>query len=422
MALAVVVFLVVLALIATERLHYTKVVLVGAAVVIIGGVLTQDEAIAAIDFNAIGLLAGMMLLVHVTQQSGVYDYAAIRAAQLARGEPFRLVMSLAGLTAGLSAFLPNLTLILLVVPITFLLADTLDIDPVPLILIEVVASNLGGTATLIGDPPNTIIGGATGLSFNDFIVNLAPIVALSFVVVANGLYLLFRRRFQVAEENRRYVMELDARASIEDPVELRRTVPVLGITLIGFFFSQPLDLEPATIALSGATAALLVTRQALEEALSRIEWGTLFFLLGLFVMVGALEETGAIEDVADAIVDVTGGDRAAQLVGMLWVSGIASGLIDNIPFTAAMIPVVPELQASAGAEGDNAYWWALALGVGFGGNATLVASAANIAAAGLAQRAGRRIGFMDFLRVGGPVTILTMGLATGYVALRYLVL
>jgi Na+/H+ antiporter NhaD/arsenite permease-like protein len=422
MALAVAVFVVVLALIATERVHYTKVVLAGAAVVVLGGVISQDEAIEAIDFNAIGLLAGMMVLVHVTQRSGVYDYVAIRAGQLARGNPFWLVMSLAGLTAVLSAFLPNLTMILLIVPITFLLADTLDIDPVPVILIEVVVSNIGGTATLIGDPPNAIIGGAADLSFDEFIFNLAPVAALSFVVVTGSLYLVFRRRLQIAEKNRRYVMELDARASIEDPEEMRRTLPVLLATVVMFFLSSPLDLEPATIALSGATAALLLTRQQLEEALSRIEWATLFFLLGLFVMVGALEETGAVEDVANAIEDITEGDRTAHLLGMLWFSGFLSGLIDNIPVTAAMVPVIPELQASAGAQGDDAYWWALALGAGFGGNATIVASAANIAAAGLAARAGQPISFMAFLRVGLPVTAVTLGLATAYVTIRYILL
>ncbi len=422
MALAVTVFIAVLVLIASERVHYTKVVLVGAAVVVLGGVITQDEAIEAIDFNAIGLLAGMMVLVHITQQSGVYDYVAIRAGQIARGNPFWLVMSLAGVTALLSAFLPNLTMILLIVPITFLLADTLDIDPVPVILIEVVVSNLGGTATLIGDPPNAIIGGAANLSFDDFILNVAPIAAISFVVIAGSLYLVFRRRLQVPEANRRYVMELDAAASIEDPDEMRRTLPVLAATVVAFFLSGPFDLEPATVALSGATAALLLTRQQLEEALSRIEWATLFFLLGLFVMVGALEQTGAIADVADAIEDLTGGDRAAHLLGMLWFTGFASGLIDNIPVTAAMVPVIPDLQSSAGAQGDDAYWWALALGAGFGGNATIVASAANIAAAGLASRAGQPIGFLAFLRVGLPVTAVTLGLATVYVTIRYILL
>lgn len=419
MAIAVIAFLVVLVLIATERGHYTKVVLAGAAAVLLAGTITQDEAIAAIDFNTIGLIAGMMLLVHITQRTGVYDYVAVRAGQLARGEPFRVVLSLAALTALLSAFLPNLTMILLVVPITFLLADTLDIDPVPIVIIEVIASNLGGTATLIGDPPNTLIAGATDLSFNDFIVNLGPLAAICFVGSTVALYLFYRRRLQVSEENRRYVMDLDAQASITDAAELRRTVPVLGLTVIAFFLSQPLDLEPATIALSGATAALLLTRQKLEEALSRIEWATLFFIVGLFVMVGALEETGAVESIAEAIDDVTGGSRTAELLGVLWVSGIASGLIDNIPFTATMIPVVSELQSAAGNVGDDAYWWVLALGAGLGGNATLVASAANIAAAGIADRAGQPIGFMTFLRIGVPVTIITLATATVYVTLRY---
>ena len=422
MTLAVAVFAVALVLIATERVHYTKVVLAGAAIVVLAGVISQDEAIAAIDFNAIGLLAGMMLLVHITQQSGVYDYVAIRAGQLARGEPFRLVMSLAGLTALLSAFLPNLTMILLIVPITFLLADTLDIDPVPVILIEVMVSNIGGTATLIGDPPNAIIGGAAGLSFDEFVINLAPIVVLTFLVVTTALYLVFRGRLQVAEKNRRYVMELDARASIEDAAEMRRTVPVLVATVIGFFVSAPLDLEPATVALSGATAAILLTRQQLELTLAKIEWTTLFFLLGLFVMVGALQETGAIADTADALVDLTGGDRDVQLIVLLWGTGLASGLIDNIPVTAALVPVVPVLQDSAGAAGDDGYWWALALGAGFGGNATVVASAANIAAAGLASRAGSPIGFLDFLRVGLPVTLASMLIATAYVLIRYTLL
>jgi Na+/H+ antiporter NhaD/arsenite permease-like protein len=419
MTVAVIVFVVVVVLLATERVHYTKVVLAGAAAVLIADVIEQDQAIAAIDFNTLGLLAGMMLLVHVVQGSGVFDYLAIRAGQLSGGRPFALVMSLAGTTALLSAFLPNLTLILLVVPITFLLADALDIDPIPVILIEVVASNIGGMATLIGDPPNTLIGGATGLSFNEFIVNLAPAAVICFVVAIGGLYLAYRGKLQIAERNRRYVMGLDARASIEDFGELWRTLPVLGLTVIGFFASEPLGLEPATVALSGATLALLLTRRKLEEALSEIEWATLFFLLGLFVLVGALEESGAIKDVANGIGDLTGGSRAAELMGILGVSGIASGLIDNIPFTATMIPVVRDL---GGGHPDNAYWWALALGAGLGGNATVVASAANIAAAGIAERAGKPIGFVAFLRVGIPVTLVTIAVAAGYVALRYILL
>src|SRR5688572_5135056 len=299
MAVAVATFLLALALIASERIHRTKIALAGAAIVVlfVGSEYDQEAAIEAVDFNTIGLLAGMMILVYLTQQTGVYDYIAIRAGQISRGEPFRVVLSLALTTALLSAFLDNLTTILLVVPITFLLADTLDLDPIPLIVIEVIASNIGGTATLIGDPPNIIIAGATDLSFNSFIVNLAPVVVVTFAVVIGGLYLFYRSRLQIAAANRRFVMELDARASIRDWDELRRTVPVLVITVLAFFAHQALHVEPATVALTGAAVGLLATRQPLEEALAKIEWPTLFFFVALFVMVGALEEAGAIEEV-----------------------------------------------------------------------------------------------------------------------------
>jgi Na+/H+ antiporter NhaD/arsenite permease-like protein len=327
-------------------------------------------------------------------------------------------MSRAFSTAVLSAFLDNLTTVLLMVPITFLLADALDIDPIPLVLIEIIASNIGGTATLIGDPPNILIAGATDLTFGDFFVNLAPIAAVAFVVVTAMLYLVFRRRLQIAPEARQRVMELDARRSIEDVAELKRTLPVLVGTILAFFVHGALGIEPATVALAGATVMLLLTRQSVEEALRGIEWPTLFFFVGLFVMVGALEETGAINEVADAIADVTNGDRTAELLGIAWVSAIGSGIIDNIPFTATMIPVVEQLQS--GNESDDAYWWALSLGACFGGNLTLIAAAANVAAAGMAERAGRPIGFLTFLRVGVPATLVSMLLATGYIALRYL--
>ncbi len=420
MAIAVATFVLALAVIASERLHRTKVALIGAAIVVlfVGG-FDQEKAIEAVDFNTIGLLVGMMILVYLTQQTGVYDYIAIRAGQLSRGEPLRVVLYLAGTTALLSAFLDNLTTILLVVPITFLLADALDVDPVPLVIIEVMASNIGGTATLIGDPPNIIIAGATDLSFNSFIVNLAPIVVVTFAVVITGLYLFYRRQLQIEPENRRLVMELDAAASIRDPDELRRTAPILVATVLAFFAHQALHIEPATVALSGAAVALLVTRQSLETALSKIEWPTLFFFVGLFVMVGALVETGAVGDVAEAVKDVTGGERAAELLGILWISGIGSAIVDNIPFTTAMIPVVSELQAGGG---DDAYWWALALGACFGGNATIIAAAANVAAAGLTERAGRPIGFVQFMRIGVPVTVVSLTMASAYVAIRYIAL
>jgi Na+/H+ antiporter NhaD/arsenite permease-like protein len=422
-AIAVGTFLIVLAIIASEKMHRTNVALLGAAVVVLFvGDFSQEQAIESVDFNTIGLLVGMMILVYLTQQTGVYDYVAIRAGQISGGRSFAVTMSLAAITALLSAFLDNLTTILLIAPITFLLADALDIEAVPLLIIEVMASNIGGTATLIGDPPNIIIAGATGLSFNAFIVNLAPIVIVTFAVVVPLLYLVFRRRLQVDEKNRAAVMGLNAAASIRDAAELRRTGPVLVLTVLAFFAHQALHVEPATVALTGAAIGLLVTRVELEKALSNIEWTTLFFFIGLFVMVGALEATGAIEHVTEAVKDVTGGERTAELLGILWVGAVGSAVVDNIPFTTAMIPVVKELQESAGATGDDAYWWALALGACFGGNATMIAAAANVAAAGMAERAGTPIGFMTFLRIGVPVTLISIALASAYIAIRYVLI
>jgi Na+/H+ antiporter NhaD/arsenite permease-like protein len=412
-AFAIVVFVVALALIASERIDRTKVALLGATFVVLAGTLDQEQAIDAVDFNTIGLLVGMMILVRLTETTGVYTWLAIRAGQWSRGRPLAVVLALAVTTAVLSAFLDNVTTILLIVPITFLLADALDVDPVPLIIIEIVASNLGGTATLIGDPPNILIAGHTGLSFGAFIANLAPIVVISLAVVIPGLYLAFRSRLQIAPAARDRVLALDAAKSIEDAAEARRTVPVLLLTILVFFVHKPLHLEPATVALAGAAIALLVSRQNLHGTISSIEWLTLFFLIGLFVMVGALEETGALEEVAHGIASVTGGNRVAELLGIMWVSAIGSAVVDNIPFTAAMIPVVDSL------ADDDAYWWVLALGACFGGNATIVAAACNVAASGMAERAGHKIGFLAYLRYGIVVTFVSMILATAYVLLRY---
>jgi Na+/H+ antiporter NhaD/arsenite permease-like protein len=416
-AIAIAVFAGALAIIASERVDRTKVALAGAMLVLLTQTIEQETAVEAIDWNTLGLLAGMMLMVKVTEPTGVYAWLAIKAGHVSHGRPFATVLALACTTALLSAFLDNLTTILLMVPITFLLADALDIDPVPLIIIEILVSNIGGTATLIGDPPNILIAGSTDLSFMAFIANLAPIVVVVFAVVTGGLYLAFRRRLRSTPEARLRVMELDAASAIEDADELRRTVPVLVATILAFFAHQALHLEPATVALAGATVMLFTSQAPVERALAGIEWPTLFFFVGLFVMVGALEHTGAIAEVADGIASLTDGDRTAELLGIAWASALGSAIVDNIPFTAAMIPVVESLQGGAD---DDAYWWALSLGACFGGNATLVAAAANVAAAGLAQRAGTPIGFVAFLRVGVVTTVVSMLLATAYIALRYL--
>jgi Na+/H+ antiporter NhaD/arsenite permease-like protein len=393
------------------------VALLGAAVVVLFvGEYNQELAIESVEFATLGLLAGMMILVYITQQTGIYDYIAVRAGQISGGRPFVLVVMMSATVTVLSGFLDNLTTILLIVPITFLLADTLDISPMPLIMVEIMAANIGGAATLIGDPPNILIGAAADLSFNDFLVNNAPGVIAILSVVTVGLYFVFRKQLQVDEVNRKYVMELDAKASIADPSELKRTLPVLAGTIILFFLHQYIHIEPATIALSGAAVGLAVTRIPIEEALEKIEWTTLFFFIGLFVMVGALEATGAIGHIADAIQSVTNGNRDAELVAIIWTSSIVGGIVDNIPLTTAMIPVVEQIK---GNSGDHAYWWALSLGACFGGNLTMVSAAANVAAAGLADRAGHPFSFFQFMKIGLPVTLISTILATAYILLRY---
>jgi len=415
MTVAILIFVVALALIASDRVDRTKVALIGMTLVVLTQVSAQEQAIEAIDFNTIGLLVGMMLMIRLTETTGVYTWLAIRAAQWSRGRPLAVVLALAVTTAVLSAFSDNVTTILLIVPITFLIADALDINPVPLIMIEIFSSNVGGTATLIGDPPNILIAGHTGLSFMEFIVNLAPIAALTSIVVIGGLYFVFRGQLQITEEARQRAMGLDASRSIEDAAEARRTVPILLITILLFFFHKPLGLEPATVALAGASVMLLVTNQDLHKSIAGIEWPTLFFLIGLFVMVGALEQTGALGEVAEGIASVTGGNRVAELLGIVWTAAIGSAIVDNIPFTAAMIPVVDTLSGGS----DNAYWWALALGACFGGNATIVAAAANVAAVGMSTRAGYPIGFVQFMKYGIPVTLVSVIMATAYMMVRY---
>ncbi|MDO8187287.1 ArsB/NhaD family transporter [Conexibacter sp. JD483] len=410
------IFLSALALIVAEKFDRTKIALVGAGALLLTQTIDQEQALEAIHFDTLGLLAGMMIVVRLTEATGVYTYIAIRAGQLSRGRPFLLVIALAIPTAVLSAFLDNLTTILLMVPITFLLADAFDIDPIPLILIEVMACNIGGTATLIGDPPNIMIASATGLSFMDFVLNVAPIAYLTMFAVVGMLYLAFRRRLRIAPEAREKVMELNAARSIEDPAELKRLLPLLGLTVLAFFVHKPLGLEPATVALCGATAMLAVTRQSLQSTLGGIEWPTLFFFVGLFVMVGALEHSGAIDELTHAIVSITDGERTAELLAITWSASIVGGIVDNIPLTATMIPVVDTLEAGSG---DKAYWWALSLGACFGGNLTIISAAANVAAAGMASRAGSPIGFVQFLRVGIPVTLFSTACATVYLLLRY---
>jgi Na+/H+ antiporter NhaD/arsenite permease-like protein len=412
---AVVIFVAALALIALEWVHRTKVALAGAALVVLIGAIDQDGAIEAIDWATLGLLAGMMIIVGLTEPTGVFTYVALRVAQLSRGNPVALLFLLAGVTGLLSAFLDNLTAILLVVPITLLLADLLRVSPIPLVLTEVVASNIGGTATLIGDPPNIMIGThRPELTFLDFIVNLAPVALLTLVTVTAGLALVYRRRLVIAPERAAEIARLDPARDMRGSPNIGRTLAVLLGTIVAFFLHTLLHLEPAVVALTGAAVMLLVAADDVEKALERVEWATLFFFVGLFVMVGALEEQGVIGEIADGLADVTNGSRVAEGMVILWGAALGSALVDNIPFTAAMIPVVDNLQENGF---DDALWWSLALGACFGGNATMIAAAANVAATGILDRSGQSVSFVRFLAVGVPVTLVSLVIASGYLLL-----
>jgi Na+/H+ antiporter NhaD/arsenite permease-like protein len=379
------------------------------------GVLDLDGAIEAVDWGTLGLLVGMMVLVGLTERTGVFTYLALRVAQLSRGRPFRLVFLLAAVTGVMSAFLDNLTAILLVVPITLLLADLLRVSAIPLVLVEVLASNIGGTATLIGDPPNIMIGTAVAeLSFLDFVVNLAPVSLVTLLVVTGGLYFAFRNQLRVDPARVAELERLDPARDMRESRYVKRSVAVLLGTIVAFFLHSLLHVEPAVVALGGATVLLLVAADDVEDALERVEWSTIFFFVGLFVMVGGLEARGLVGDVAELLADATGGSRTGEALVILWGGATGSALVDNIPFTAAMIPVVFELQADGF---DDAAWWALALGACFGGNATMIAAAANVAAVGVLDRAGKPISFTRFLVVGLPVTVVSLVIATAYLLL-----
>jgi Na+/H+ antiporter NhaD/arsenite permease-like protein len=410
---AVAIFVAALAVIAFEWVHRTKAALVGAGLVVLIGVIELEPAIDAVDWGTLGLLTGMMILVGLTERTGIFTYLALRTAQLSDGKPFRLVFLLAGVTGLTSAFLDNLTAILLVVPITLLLADILRISPIPLVLVEVLASNIGGTATLIGDPPNIMIGTAVPeLTFNDFIVNLAPVAIVTLAIVTTGLYFAFRKQLVVAPERVAELERLDPARDVRESRYVKRSIAVLVGTIVAFFLHAPLHIEPAVVALGGATVLLLVASDDVEDALERVEWSTIFFFLGLFVMVGALEERGVISEIADRLAEATS-SSVGQGMAILWGAAAGSALVDNIPFTAAMIPVVEQLQADDEVFEDG-LWWALALGACFGGNATLIAAAANVAAAGVLERNGQPISFGRFLAVGLPVTVASLLVATVY--------
>ena len=416
--LAGTIFVVAYALIASERVDRTIVALLGGLLVVAVGVIDQEQAFAAIDFNVIFLLAGMMVLAGGLSQTGFFDYVGGHAIRLSRGEPFRLLMYLAMFTAVLSALLDNVTTVVLLTPVTLSIARTLRVSPFPYLISQILASNIGGTATLIGDPPNILIGSAAGLNFGDFLVNLAPVVVIilgAFLVI---MWITFRHSMQDDVDRLDVLAEADPGAAIKDRPLMIRSLVVLGLTITGFLAHSALGLEAATIALLGATVLMIVGPLDPHDALRGIEWNTLMFFVGLFMLVEAIVHVGIVGSVAQWLADATAGQLGLATVGLLWLSAIASAIVDNIPYTATAIPIVERL-IDSGLEGQ-ALWWSLALGACLGGNLTIVGASANIVVANLAARDGHPITFMQFFRHGSFVVVASLLISTGYLWLRYL--
>ena len=423
---ALVVFVAAYVLIATERVHRVAAALGGAAVMLALG-LTDGKAAfysadSGIDWNVVFLLLGMMVIVGVIRRTGLFEALAIFAAKRARGRPFPVMVLLVLITAVASALLDNVTTVLLVAPVTFLVCERLGVAVAPYLIAEVMASNIGGTATLIGDPPNIIIASRAGLSFNDFLVHLAPFVVVLLVVFVGLSRLLFRRAFTADPERVTEVMRLSEREAIQDRRLLGQSLGVLALVLAGFVLHPVLHYEPSIVALLGAGLLVLVSSVTTEDALADVEWETLVFFMGLFVMVGALVETGIISALADWLAQVTGGRLLLTTMVLLLVSMVLSGIVDNIPYVATMAPVVAALTHGHPGESGQVLWWALALGADLGGNATAVGASANVVVLGMAKRYGSPIGFWEFTKYGLLVVGVSAVLAVPYLWLRYFVL
>ena len=426
--LALVIFVGVYILIATERFNRVTVALVGAALMVVIGASRGHDIFfsedTGIDWNVIFLLFGMMVMVGILRQTGVFEFLAIWAAQRARGRPFRMMVLLVLITAFASALLDNVTTVLLVAPVTLLLCERLALNPIPFLLAEAMASNIGGTATLIGDPPNIIIASRSGLGFNDFLVHLAPIVLVLLVVFIGLCWVMWGRFLRYDAERAQAVMALQARDTITDSKLLLRLGVVLALVLVGFVTHTVTDLEPSLVALLGAGAAIAVSRVPHAVYLEEVEWETLLFFAGLFVMVGALVNEGVIGDLADWVTNQVGDNHAVAAQGMLIGSAVLSGVIDNIPYVATMSPLVFDLVGPGPGlpPQEQSLWWALALGADLGGNATAIGASANVVIVGIAKRNGHPISFWTFTRYGLVVTAVTIGLCIPYIALRYFVL
>lgn len=424
MIVAIIVFTIVYLLIATERINRVVAALAGAGVILAIGVVGSDDAFfskeTGIDWNVIFLLFGMMVIVGVLKQTGVFEYVAIWAAKKAKGRPFRVMTLLCLITAIASAGLDNVTTVLLIAPVTLLVCEKIGVRPVPFLIAEALASNIGGTATLVGDPPNLIVASRSGLGFNDFLINLAPIVLVMLIAFVALSRFLFRKDFTADPKQVAQVMELDEREAIQDRSLLMRSLIILGLVLMAFTLHSVIHLEPSVVALLGAGLLVAISGLRPQTYLVDIEWETLLFFAGLFILVGSLVKTGVIDHLAAGLVAATGDSVPAAMMVILWGSAALSAIVDNIPFVATMAPVVDQLVSGSGPfAGQNGLWWALVLGADLGGNATAIGASANVVVAGIAKKSGHPISFWEFTRYGAVVAVVTLAIATPYLLLRF---
>lgn len=416
--IALTVFILTYGIIISEKINRTIIALFGAMLMIIFHVLSQNKAFSVIDFNTIGLLVGMMIIVIILKKTGVFQYIAIKTAKASKGDPWKILLMFSIITALASAFLDNVTTILLIAPVTLVITDTLELRAMPFLFAEIFAANIGGTATLIGDPPNIMIGGETGLGFLDFLYNLTPVVIVVFVATLLIMKFMFHKEFSVAKENKKKILKFDESKTIQDKTLLIKSCIVLGLTILGFILHQALHLESATVALSGAVLLMLISKAEPEEVLLEIEWSTVFFFIGLFILVGALEEVGVIKYLAQKIVNATQGNMTVTILLVLWMSAIISAFVDNIPFVATMIPLIKSIQVIS-AVNVTPLWWALALGACLGGNGTIVGASANVVAAGMLEKRGMRIGFVEYMKLGFPLMLVSIVICTIYLIIFY---
>ena len=415
--IALAIFMVVYVFIVSEKIHRTVIALTGAMLMIVCGILTQEMAIHHIDFNTIGLLAGMMVVVNITGETGLFNYLAVWSAKKVKAEPLKLLVALSFLTAICSAFLDNVTTVLLTVPLTFSITRQLNVPVKPFLVAQILASNIGGTSTLIGDPPNIMIGSAAGLSFVDFLTHLGPVVIVILAVTIICFKFIYGNKLVVDEAAKETIMNLDEKKSIQDRALLKKSIVMIIFTLVGFVFHSNLGIESCVVAITSAVIMLLIGKQDVDEIFASIEWSTIFFFVGLFIVVGGLVESGVIGSLAELIINATEGHIVATTMIILWLSAIISAFLDNIPFVATLIPLILTMQANG--IDVTPLWWATSLGACLGGNGSLIGASANVVLAGVSEKHGHPITFGYFLKIGFPLMILSVIISTAYLLIVF---